>query len=899
MLPVVVANDPLKYKIREVILGVYTTQSFNQVFQDLSGISSQINNETNLILQGLGNLSSQLNQGFQQLSNQTNQGFNALIHLSIAEFTQLQHQQYSLYNSEMNSLANIAQGVTDLEITLSAAEAQLQQLITLVEGTNFQGLQSERDILLGTTGLQGYTNAVSTTLGTVPSTNGTFLYRSIPQLYIEQYQTNMNLICEWATSPYDAAAGAMSGNPNDPSQTITSATTTSPFYDLVFAWIPVLVSEYLSQPLPTILQSSIHTNLPNPLAYAMATNFWLEARQAALQTSLVGNANCLPTLWQTGQQMQAAVRLAIAPSTLNAVYTLLNTSANYVLLALNQTFTPVTLAEFQDKINGFNTAGSTFAGFDEICAISTLFLTIGQAAGLGSNGFVNGFVGNGVASDPTQQVSNNYQPGQYATRLVPFATVTSTSSLASVLLRSLSNTAGATKNGTLVPQVVISQAQKLLQLTVASMRNAIDAFYSPCAPLPLTVSQSLPSIDVTLRRLAGFMMQTQTPFTYQGKSINFPAPQPIHIAPLPSSSTGSSSPSASSTAPSASSGSLCLMFYSLPGNVDYPWSSATSVQFSYYPTVLNTPAGSAVSIIAGSGTRTFTNRFGATVTTPFTVAPPGTNSSDNLLYRGSSSPVDGNGLTWILSAPVQLPGHGGSTLFTQLNVYNASGVIVENGASRLDGVGQAFLSNVPGFSNITIPASNVNSLAANYAACQAPISFTNGLRAPTQPSASNGAVRFSYSYYITDGATYSVSCNLTVTTSSAFATQKDQLGNPYQTVLNVTGTRTYAFLSTGASLTSSVTGLTRSGRFYPYSLLASAPGVYSMNTVPFLDYDGLTFTVSSSVPANGVAPGSGTQYSALDVGVYFSTPSSAVTLTESHYTQPPNPALQQQLYSLL
>jgi hypothetical protein len=154
-----------------------------------------------------------------------------------------------------------------------------------------------------------------------------------------------------------------------------------------------------------------------------------------------------------------------------------------------------------------------------------------------------------------------------------------------------------------------------------------------------------------------------------------------------------------------------------------------------------------------------------------------------------------------------------------------------------------------------------------------------------------------YLHYITDGATYSVTCNLSVTTSSAFATPTDQLRNPFQTVLNVTGTRTYVFLSTEASLTSTVTGLTRSGRFYPYSLLTSGPGV---NSVPFLDYDRPAFTVVvPPIPADGVAPGSGTQYSVVEVVVNFSTPSSSVMLTENHYTQLPNPALQQQLYSTL
>ena len=884
------------------------SKSFSQVFQDLSAISSQINNDTNLILQDLGTLQTNLLMADQQLSKQINDGFTELANLSIAEFTQLQNQQYSLYTSEMSSLANIAQGVSTLEISATAAQALLLQLITITEGAAYGALKTERDILSGTTGLEGYFTQVNTALGAVPSTNGTFSSRSVPGLYIEQYQTYMNVICVWATSQNDAAAAAMSGGPTDPSQTITSASQISPFYDLLFAWIPLIVSHTLSQPLPALLQPALFSNLPNPLAYARATNFWLEARQAALQTSLAGNANCLSSLWHTGQQMQAAVRLAVAPSTLNAAYAQLSTIANDVLLDVTAVFTQGAagdLANLQHKVNALNNAGTSFAAFDEICAVATLLLTIGQAAGMGSNGFTNGFVSNGVASDPTQQVSNNYQPGQYATRLIPFATVTSTSSLASALFGSLSSTPNATVNGSLVPSIVISQAQTLLLLTVLSMRNAIDAFYSPCAPLPLTVRQSLPSIDVTLRRLAGFMMQTQTPFTYQGKAINFPAPSLIRVAPSISSSTGSSLPSsprsssASTSAPS-NSASLCLILYGLPGNVDYPFSVATVVQFSYSPTVIRSSAGTGVTILAGSGTRTFTNRFGASVATSLTIAPSGTNSSDNILYLGSSSPFDQNGLTWILSSPVQQPGHGPSALYTQLNVYNASsGVIVEDGASRFDAVGQAFLSTVPGFNNISIPASNVNSLAVNYATCQAPISFTNGLRAPTQPSAGNGGMKLSFSYYISDGATYAVTCNLTVTTSSAFATQKDQLGNPFQTVLNVTGTRTYASLGTGISLTSTVTGLTRSGRFYPYSLLAAAPGVYSVNSAPLLDYDGLAFNVAPSVPGNGATPGSGPQYTVVEVSMYSSAPLSAVLLTESHYTQLPNAMLQQQQYAIL
>ena len=220
----------------------------------------------------------------------------------------------------------------------------------------------------------------------------------------------------------------------------------------------------------------------------------------------------------------------------------------------------------------------------------------------------------------------------------------------------------------------------------------------------------------------------------------------------------------------------------------------------------------------------------------------------------------------------------------------------------MDGLGEAFLSNIPGFLNVTIGASNINALAADYAACQAPLTFTNGLRAPTEPSASNGAVQFNYSYTVSDGATYLVQGNLTITTTSAFATQKDQLGSPYQTVINVTGTRLYTYLPTGAVLLSSVNGISTAAnanadqRWYPYALLSSAPGVYSMTTAPFLDFDGLEFNVSPSIPVNGSPPGVAPLYTATSV--YFSTPEPTAVLTENYYYHLPIIRLQQQIYTL-
>ena len=164
---------------------------------------------------------------------------------------------------------------------------------------------------------------------------------------------------------------------------------------------------------------------------------------------------------------------------------------------------------------------------------------------------------------------------------------------------------------------------------------------------------------------------------------------------------------------------------------------------------------------------------------------------------------------------------------------------VDANAAVPDLTSTAWVSGIPGFVNRTIGASNINSLAVSYTACQAPITFTNSLRAPTQPSVSNGALRISYSYYLTDGSSYWVSANLTITTSSAFATTQDQLGNPYQTVVNITGTRTYFHIPTGQSLVAQLTGISlvrgTTQRFYPYSLLASSPSLYNTNTTPYLD----------------------------------------------------------------
>ena len=352
---------------------------------------------------------------------------------------------------------------------------------------------------------------------------------------------------------------------------------------------------------------------------------------------------------------------------------------------------------------------------------------------------------------------------------------------------------------------------------------------------------------------------------------------------------------------------LCLIFYGLPGDIDYPWSSSISPTISYDPTAMTTTAqGPAVTIASGSGTRIYTNRFGDILATAVTVVAAKAGANNNLLYTNASSVAfDTRGLLLTLASSTQLPGNGPNELATSLLIYNqsSSGIVQEGNSSRIDGAAEAVLSSIPGFSNITIGPSNFNALAVNLATCRAPITFTNGLRSPIEAVAANSRQTFYYQYSVSDGVTYRVQGNLTISATTQFATTFDQLGNPYLTIANVTGTRRYTYLPSGQSLVSVVSGISTAvnaladQRFYPFSLLVAAPNVYTMSTAPYLDHEGLEFSISPPAPLNGMPIGQGTQYPATTL--YFSTPEPTAVLTEGYYVNLPVAQYQQQLYSFI
>ena len=499
-----------------------------------------------------------------------------------------------------------------------------------------------------------------------------------------------------------------------------------------------------------------------------------------------------------------------------------------------------------------------------------------------------------IGVGPTQQVQAQQLVQSIAPPQLSVRTLTLTQATFAVSgLTSLTTSGGACTRLSLTPLINSSAAVQCVYIVQLATGTGSGAVFVPvnlsstaqsigAASASFTVSIALiPSVSYTVRvawvvTVAASGTTAQTLFSLQ--SVYIP---PVQSAPL------------------------CVLLYGLPGNVDYPWSEALQLLVTFNSSVVASSSGTAVAVLNGTGVRTFTNRFGVSSTTSVTVSPAATN---NLLYLNSLFPVDRSGLTLNLSSPVQLPGVGPSTLFSTISLHNASsgpGEVVDGSSSIVDAGGSAYLSPIPGFTNVTIGAANLNALAPDYSACQAPISFTNGLRQPTEPNAKNGAQHLQYSYTLSDGVSYSVQCNLTLTASSAFATLQDLLGNPYQLIVNITGTRLYTYLPTRQSLLSQVSfqpSLYGNGnmtqRFYPYSLLAAAPGVYTGNSAPFLDAEGLTFSLSPAVPVNGAAVGTGTLYSSTTVHVSAYN-SSQTQLNEVSFLTLPLPARQLQTVTLL
>ena len=487
---------------------------------------------------------------------------------------------------------------------------------------------------------------------------------------------------------------------------------------------------------------------------------------------------------------------------------------------------------------------------------------------------------------------------------------TISSSMASSSIASSSMASSSVASSSIASSSVSSSP--MASSSVASSSIPSSSVASSSVASSSMVSSSISSSPLASSSMASSSMSSSLP----------PSSSPVSSSASTSTSASSSLVPSSSTAPSDSSsptpstaGSLCILLYSLRGTIDYPWSVAYNLQLQYNPTPVMTSTGTAaVTLLSGLGTRTFTNKQGVALSTPLTLLTTSLTSPSNaslslpLLLLNSTAPLNSAGLSFAVSSPVQLPGASPSALQSQVTLLAlSSGVVVESGSGPLDGLGQALLSSVPGFLNRSIGPANVNTYAAIDSQCQAPITFSNGVRPPTQPSTSNGATTFTFSYTTSDGHTYAVTTNLTITASSSFAASHDQLGNLYQSVVDIRGSRVYTQLSSGMSFISTVTGKSNVSvtgapstdqRFYPYSLLSAGPGVYSINTAPFLDAAGLSFTISPPVPALGLSGGA--VYGVVAVSITFNSTVNVPMLTESPTaTNSPLLSLQQQAFSFV
>ena len=662
------------------------TKDFNQVLTGLSDLSQQVTTDTNTILSDLGTVQTNLLQADQQLSTQINAGFNELVNLTLTGFTSLQKQQYAYYSSEVQTLANVLQGIESDTLSLSAAATTLQAVQTEVLSLQASVQQNYRNSLINS--LENSMTSVQSAIASSESSFASTQHRMLPSISLQQYQSAMLSICHWATidSPTNAADTTMSGDSTS-SSTLASRISLQPNYDLSMALLPGIVSVYLKQTVPSSL-STLSTPLPNPLAWAFAVNFWLEGRQAALQTPSGDPTNaCVKAYWQTGQQLQGYVRLAVAQSTLQAAAAQVSTTAAHMYTALQTAM----LAEFPSTVPApldlsnflttLNTPGSAFAAFDDACAVATLLLSLAQATGLGSNGFTNGFVNTGSANPPTP--SQSYQPGQAFTTLTAFAPVTSAATFITLYVNtvnlSLAHVSASSAAAVQSQQAaMLQQASFLLNWTAVAAQNAIAAFYPPCSVGPTTAPQSLAVIDTTLRRLAGFMVQNQVGFSFQGQAVPILAATkaivPTAAAPLSSTApSGTSSSAASwpstasptSTSPSGTSSSR--------GAITGRDSSPTATSAAAVSSSSRTTTAAATSVVSSSSTSSSSSLAHDTSATVITSAPlRSTSSSTPSPVASSSSSVSPSSSAASSLASSSIPSTSSS--FSSLPILPSSAV---------------------------------------------------------------------------------------------------------------------------------------------------------------------------------------------------------------------------------
>jgi len=193
-------------------------------------------------------------------------------------------------------------------------------------------------------------------------------------------------------------------------------------------------------------------------------------------------------------------------------------------------------------------------------------------------------------------------------------------------------------------------------------------------------------------------------------------------------------------------------------------------------------------------------------------------------------------------------------LKTEVNIYTLStGNLVEGPSFIIDASKTGIYGSTEftdaGFTQYPsiVPGTSASSCVASITPVSLP-SFPHSL-----PSS------YFYNYVISDGSTYSVVANLTLTTTGTIS--QDSLGNFYDTIVTdgITGTRTYTYLPTApANLVTCAYGPVTDLSLYAADQRVY-PAVAGWNVDPvtsiYLDFDGILYgTGSSTAPVCSAAP---------------------------------------------
>ena len=313
-----------------------------------------------------------------------------------------------------------------------------------------------------------------------------------------------------------------------------------------------------------------------------------------------------------------------------------------------------------------------------------------------------------------------------------------------------------------------------------------------------------------------------------------------------------------------------------PATLDYPCLVTLSGNATVSASAIGTGTSAYYQMTAFTGTRTFYSRYGQSFSTSVSLAPLGELKGLNQLAL--SAPFFGTP-TFRLGSLIQMPG---GLLANEIQLINAAGNFpvesVAINASNTNSLNAdpttvTICSTAFGFtaSSYNPALSSSAAFSSSMASCTAAPSFTNLPSPSTTDAATPGLRNFTFTYSITDGATFAANVSAYLQTDGTV--NYDQLGNLYYNVIAIQGTRSEQSLSVlGDAAVVSISSLMAP------NIIATSNLAYITNNnriypqYPFLDRYGLAYTVttlgSSAVNVNAVFDDGSTTASTNVVGVY-------------------------------